>query len=200
MANASGIGSQPTPDRAEPKSAECPPDNMLPENSQESLDARLDHAIEETFPTSDPVSVTITKGPEPDRSDQEANISSADDQQGQPEQGSTEHVLDQVREALNDVAGSAAEAVGTVYSQGERYVRHAGERYPQAERYVREGQSLVGRYTTGNPLLSLFVAGALGYALAWMIHGERRNRDRRVPDYARTRRDYASQGDAQHRW
>jgi hypothetical protein len=195
MVNASGTSSQLTPNRAEPKPAECPPDNKLPENSQENLDARLDHAIEETFPTSDPVSVTITKGPEPDRSDREAGASMADDQEGQPEQGSTEHVLDQVREALNDVAGSATEAAGNVYSRGERYVRRAGERYPQAQRYVREGQDLVSRYTTGNPLLSLFIAGAFGYALAWMIHGERKNRDRYVPDYARTRRGYASQGD-----
>jgi hypothetical protein len=29
-----------------------------------------------------------------------------------------------------------------------------------------------------------------------MIHGERRNRDRHVPGYARTRHGYASQGDA----
>ena len=167
----------------------------MPENSQENLDARLDHAIEETFPTSDPVSVTITKGPAPDHSDQESHSSTADDQQGKPEQGSTEQVLDQVREALNDIAESASEAAGTVYSRGERYVRQAGEQYPQAERYIREGQSPVGRYTTGNPLLSLFVAGAVGYALAWMIHGERRTRSKHVPDYARTRRGYASQGD-----
>ncbi len=33
----------------------------LPENSKENLDKKLDHAIEETFPTSDPVSVSITK-------------------------------------------------------------------------------------------------------------------------------------------
>jgi len=55
MVNSPGISSQPTSDRAEPQSAECPPDNKLPENSQENLDARLDHAIEETFPTSDPL-------------------------------------------------------------------------------------------------------------------------------------------------
>ena len=36
--------------------------NPHPENSRENLDRKLDHAIEETFPTSDPVSVTITKG------------------------------------------------------------------------------------------------------------------------------------------
>jgi len=191
MVNASGISSQLTPDRAEPKPAECPPDNKLPENSQENLDARLDHAIEATFPTSDPVSVTITKGPEPDRSDQEAGASMAEEQQGQPRQGSTEHVLDQVREALNDVAGSATEVVGAVYRQGENYARQAGERYPQAQRYVREGQSLVARYTTENPLLSLFMAGAIGYALAWMIHRERRNQEPDVPDYGRTDRGYA---------
>ena len=127
MVNASGISSQSTPDRAEPKPAECPPDNKLPENSQENLDARLDHAIEETFPTSDPVSVTITKGPEPARADQEARSSSADDQQSRPEQAPIEHVLDQVREALNDVAGSASEAAGNVYSRG-RALRPTGTR------------------------------------------------------------------------
>ena len=36
-------------------------DKKLPENSQKSLDKKLDHALEETFPTSDPVSVKITK-------------------------------------------------------------------------------------------------------------------------------------------
>ena len=119
-----------------------------------------------------------------------------DDQQSRAEQGPTEHVLDQVREALNDVAGSASEVAGTVYSHGERYARQVGEQYPQAQHYARDARRLVTRHTTGNPLLSLFVAGAIGYALAWMIHGERRNRDRHVPDYARTRHGYASQGDA----
>ena len=37
------------------------PDRDLPENSQSNLDRRLDHALEETFPTSDPVSVSITR-------------------------------------------------------------------------------------------------------------------------------------------
>jgi ElaB/YqjD/DUF883 family membrane-anchored ribosome-binding protein len=191
MVNASGVSSQSTPDQEEGKSPLCPPDNKLPENSQENLDARLDHAIEETFPTSDPVSVTITKGPKPERSDQEAGASTAEEQQGRAEQGSAEHVLDQVREALNDVAGSASEAAGNVYSRGERYVRQAGERYPQAQRYVRESQSLVTQYTTGNPLLSLVMAGAIGYALAWMIHRERRNQEPDVRDYGRTDRGYA---------
>ena len=33
----------------------------LPENSTENLDRKLDHALEETFPTSDPVSVSFTR-------------------------------------------------------------------------------------------------------------------------------------------
>ena len=36
-------------------------DDKLPENSKKNLDKKLDHALEETFPTSDPVSVKITK-------------------------------------------------------------------------------------------------------------------------------------------
>ncbi|ANY77490.1 hypothetical protein BB934_04005 [Microvirga ossetica] len=196
MVNASGVSSQSTPDREEHKSAECPPDNKLPENSQENLDARLDHAIEETFPTSDPISVTITKGPEPH---QEANSSLADDQQSRAEQGSIEHVLDQVREALNDVAGNATEAAGNVYSQGERYARQAREQYPEAERYIREGQQAVTHRVTESPLLALFVAGAIGYALAWLIHGQRRGPDEHVPDYGRTNRGYAPQRDEQRR-
>ena len=196
MVNAPSISSQSTPDRAEPKPAECPPDNKLPENSQENLDARLDHAIEETFPTSDPVSVTVTKGPKPD---QEARSSSADDQQSRPEPAPIEHVLDQVREALNDVAGSASEAAGNVYSQGERYARQARERYPEAERYIREGQQAVTHRVTESPLLVLFVAGAIGYALAWLIHGQRRGPDEHVPEYGRTNQGYAPHRDEQRR-
>ena len=36
-------------------------DEHLEENSKKALDKKLDHALEETFPTSDPVSVKITK-------------------------------------------------------------------------------------------------------------------------------------------
>jgi ElaB/YqjD/DUF883 family membrane-anchored ribosome-binding protein len=162
-------------------------------------DATLDHAIEETVPTSDPVSVTITKGPKPDRPEQEARPSSADDQQGQPEQGSTQQVLDQVREALSDVTDQASGTARDAYDQGRRYVRQAGERYPQVERHVREGQQAVTYRMAENPLLSLVVAGAIGYVLAWMIHGQRHGRDEHVPDYGRTNRGYAPHRDEQSR-
>jgi len=42
-------------------SATAQSDRKLPENSKENLDEKLDNAIEETFATSDPISVNITK-------------------------------------------------------------------------------------------------------------------------------------------
>jgi hypothetical protein len=55
----------------------------------------------------------------------------------------------------------------------------------------------VTQQVTGNPLLALFMAAAAGYALAWLIHGERKNRDPDVPDYGRTGRGYAPHRDQQ---
>ena len=170
--NAPGVSSQSPPDKEERQSAECPPDTQLPENSQENLDTRLDHAIEETFPTSDPISVTITKGPEPERPGQDARASSADDQ-APTEQDSTEHLLDQVREALHDVTEQASGTAREVYDRGEQYVRQAREQYPEAERSIRTGQRVVTQRVTENPLLALFMAGVAGYALAWLIHGKK---------------------------
>jgi hypothetical protein len=188
--NSRSASNQPFPSE-KGKPGECPPDNNLTENSQENLDARLDHAIEETFPTSDPISVHITKGPEPDRHDQEALPSSADDHLEQSEQDPTEHLLDQVREALLDVTDSVSGAARDAYDQGRRYVQQAGERYPQAERYVREGQQAMTHRVTGNPLLAVLMAGVAGYALGWLIHGRWQGQDKGVPDYGRTRRGYA---------
>jgi ElaB/YqjD/DUF883 family membrane-anchored ribosome-binding protein len=195
MVNASGMTSKPTPDRQEDKSADPPSDNNLAENSQENLDARLDHAIEETFPTSDPVSVTITKGPEPDRSAEVALASVADDQQGHSEQEPTEEVLDQVREALQGVVDQTSGAARNLYNQREHYAQRAREQYPRAVRHVREVQQAVTQHVTGNPLLTLLIAGVAGYVLARLIHSERQSRKPYVPDYGRTDRGYAPHRD-----
>ena len=194
MTNSSRVN-RPTGPHDERQPAECPPDNKLRENSQENLNARLDHGIEETFPTSDPVSVHITKGPMPDRSDQEPRSSSADDQQDRPEQDTADQLLDQVREAMLDVTDSASEAARDAYNQGSRYVRQAREQYPETERYVREGQQAVSQQVARNPLLALFMAGVAGYALAWLIHGRWQGQDNGVPDYGRTQRGYAPSRD-----
>ena len=184
MANSPITDNQSMP--SEPRNpAECPPDCDLPENSKENLDTKLDHAIEETFPTSDPVSVNITKGGAIDYDQQDA-----------------ESVLDQVRDALSDVTESASGAAREAYSQGQDYVRQARERYPEAERYYQDGSRAVSQRVTETPWLSLAVAGAAGYGLAWMIHGRRERRRDQVPDYARTRPGDARIGinDARREW
>lgn len=193
MENAPDVSSQSPSDRDD-KPSEHPSDNRLAENSQENLDARLDHAIEETFPTSDLVSVTITKGPEPDRPDEIALASAADDQQGHTEQESTEEVLDQVREALQDVVDQASSAARDLYNGGERFARRVRGQHPEAERHIRESQRAVTQRVTG-PLLALFMAEVAGYALARLIHGGRQERKVDVPDYGRTDRGYAPHRD-----
>ena len=60
-----------------------------------------------------------------------------------------------------------------MYNRGEHYVRQAREQYPEAERSIRTGQRVVTQRVTENPLLALFMAGVAGYALAWLIHGEK---------------------------
>jgi ElaB/YqjD/DUF883 family membrane-anchored ribosome-binding protein len=180
------------------KPGECPPDSELPENSQENLDARLDHAVEETFPTSDPISVHITAGPEPDRQGQESPSSSADDHLGQPEQDPTEHLLDQVREALLDATDSVSGAARDAYDSGSRYVRQVREQYPEAEQYIRDGQRAVTHRVAENPLLALFMAGVAGYALGWLIHGRWQGQDNGVPDYGRTSRGFAPHRGVHH--
>lgn len=199
MVNASSANNPPVSPEKARQPAECPPDNKLPENTQENLDAKLDHAIEETFPTSDPVSVNITKGGAIDYDQQNTASSATAASPNQAEQDTADDLLDQVREALSDVAGSASEAARKAYDQGERYVRQARERYPEAGRYYQAGRQAVSQRVTESPWLALFVAGAAGYALAWMIHGTGGGQSGRVPDYARTRPGYSPHRDEYRR-
>jgi hypothetical protein len=68
-------------------------DKTLPENSKENLDRKLDHAVEETFPTSDPVSVQITKGGAIDYDEHGNAISHESGGSGQNTSGSAEGVV-----------------------------------------------------------------------------------------------------------
>jgi hypothetical protein len=165
-------------------------DNALPENSKENLDRKLDHAIEETFPTSDPVSVSITKGGAIDYDAEDAAASTAPGGSRSDAQSAAENRLGQAKAPLAGVAGSASEAAQEAYDRGEHYARAARERYPEAERYYREGTQTVRQRAAENPLLTLLLGVGLGYVLARMIHGGS-DRDKGVPDYARTRQGYA---------
>ncbi len=191
MVNVPSANSSPVSREMAPQRRECPPDSNLPENAKENLDAKLDHAIEETFPTSDPVSVSITKGGAIDY-DREANASpAAAEGTEQPEQNAAESLLDVVRETLGNVSETVPASAREAYSQGKRFVRQVRDRYPEAERYYRAGGRTVEQRVTESPWLSLLVAGAVGYGLAWLVHGGWSHRAERVQDYARTRRGYA---------
>jgi hypothetical protein len=194
-----GKPKSPVPGEARNQSEPCPPDCDLPENSPENLDVRLDHAIEETFPTSDPISVTITKQAVAEVP-REAASATPDSQrrldQDQAEQETAEKLLDGVRETLQEVTQTASGIAHDAYDEGRRRVRQARERYPQAEQYYQEGRRANSQRAAKNPLMSLLLAAA-GYVVAWMLHHQRRERGEHVPDYGRTTRSYAPHRDAQ---
>ncbi len=181
-------------------------DKDLPENSQENLDRKLDHAVKETFPTSDPVSVTITKGGaidydengKPITSSQPQGGGSGGDLMGQAQAtlgtaaASASEMVDQAKETLSEAAATASSMARGAYEQGQRYARQAAERYPEAERYYRQSSQAVREYVPENPVLILLLGAVAGYGIARVIHrsGRRGRDDRQVPRYTRTRQGY----------
>jgi len=102
--------------------------------------------------------------------------------------GTAEGVVGQAAEAAHNVAESTSKLARDTYETGTRYVREGLSRYPEAGRYLSEGSRAVGRPVEQNPVLALLAAGAVGYLLAYLIHGGGFQSLREsVPDYARTR-------------
>jgi ElaB/YqjD/DUF883 family membrane-anchored ribosome-binding protein len=99
-------------------------------------------------------------------------------------------VVGQATEAVRHVAESASELAQDTYQRGAGYVRDGLDRYPEAGRSIREGTQAVSRPVEQHPLTAILVAGAVGYLLAYLIHGSGFRGGREdVPDYGRTR-DY----------
>ena len=95
----------------------------------------------------------------------------------------TEGVVDQAAEAVRNVAEGAGELARDTYEQGSRYMRDAWNSLPDLDRYGRA----VSRPIEENPLVAMVLAGAMGYILAYFIHGTGSQwSSPRVPDYART--------------
>ena len=103
---------------------------------------------------------------------------------GRGSEGTVESLVGQASETVRQVAGQASETVRQVadqaaevghdmYERGRRYVDEGRRRYPEAERYYREGTRAVSHQVEESPLLAIAIAGAVGYALAWLIHGRR---------------------------
>jgi hypothetical protein len=77
--------------------------------------------------------------------------------QGNNPQGGAEHLYEQAKGAVSDVADRASEMWDDVYEQGGRY--------------YREGSRVVAN-VDGSALAFALVAGAVGYALAYLVHGQ----------------------------
>ena len=165
-------------------------DRTISENSQENLDRKLDHAIKETFPKSDPVSVTTTKGGAIDYDEQGVATSGPDGVPLEGKPATAGNLLDEAKDTLSELTSSATAAASEAYGQGKRFVQDAADQYPEAERYYRKGAQVVRQQASENPLLMLLGGVFLGYALAWMIHSGSAE-DKRVPTSARTRQRFA---------
>jgi hypothetical protein len=166
-------------------------DKTLPENAKDNLDRKLDHAIEETFPTSDPVSVSVTKGGAIDYGREDATGPTRRRPSRQGDRTPAESFVGQARQAAGNLADDASEAAREAYDRGRRFVGAARERYPEVERYYREGSEAVRHRAAENPLLTLLAGIGIGYAIAWLLHSGGSRERESVPDFARTRRGYA---------
>jgi hypothetical protein len=164
-------------------------DKALPENSPHNLDRKLDHAIEETFPTSDPVSVSITKGGAIDYEASEQGGSSG------RHRGSgasmAENLLGRGSEAISGVSEAASTAARAAYGRGREYLRSSRQAFPVAERYYRAGVGTMQRHSALTTLAALVAGIAIGYGLSATLRA-RRSDTGRVPDYARSRRRYSA--------
>src|SRR5687767_2254159 len=71
--------------------------------------------------------------------------------------GGPESMYEQASEAVSNVADRASDMLDDAYEQGARYYRDVG----------------------GSTMGAVIVAGVVGYALAWLIHGEQSYSGRR---------------------
>jgi len=95
----------------------------------------------------------------------------------------TESLLDQIREALGDIAEGVPEPARDVYEPGSVDGRAGRESSPAVTRHGGLESRSLGQRVMDNPWAWLLAAGGLGYSLAWMIYrsrGEERNRHSRV--------------------
>ena len=81
-----------------------------------------------------------------------------------------EGIVDQVGGAARNAYGQAKEAVRSVASDLPDYVDQATD---LGERYYREGNRAISRTLGEDRIAGFMIAGAIGYGLAWLIHGRR---------------------------
>ena len=87
--------------------------------------------------------------------------------QPENEKASVENATDPVRQVVEGAAQLAEKA----RKSGERYFEEGRRRLPEAEEYYRQGRDALSSQVKEEPLVAILVAGALGYLLAYLIHG-----------------------------
>jgi len=78
-----------------------------------------------------------------------------------------EDLVGQATEAVRNVASSASDLAQDTYERGARYVRDGWDSLPDVDRYSQA----VSRPVEQNPVLAILAAGAVGYLVAYLVHG-----------------------------
>ena len=94
----------------------------------------------------------------------------------QPSSGSTSGMADQAREALQNVTERAADTLSDVSRRGADY--------------YRQGSQVVGNADTAT-MAGLFIAGAIGFGIGWLVFGQ----PSRSGDYVARRMSHSSERD-----
>ena len=79
-------------------------------------------------------------------------------------------IVEQAAGAAQNALGQARDAVRGVAADVPDYVDRAVD---AGERYYRRGNQALSRTLGDDQIVGLLIAGAIGYGLAWMIHGRR---------------------------
>jgi ElaB/YqjD/DUF883 family membrane-anchored ribosome-binding protein len=130
----------------------------------------IDDTVDDSFPASDPPAWTTTG------SKSVAAKSDPDDETQTSNKGAS-HLLGQAEDMVRHVADQASTFARDTYKRGEQYIQEGRRRFPETERYYREARDTIAQPIETHPIAALIIAGAIGYGLAWLIHGHTRSSD-----------------------
>lgn len=81
--------------------------------------------------------------------------------------GTVQNVAGQARDTLRDVAGQAGGIAQDALARGRDALPDS------ANQAYRDGRAIVSDQVRESPLNALLIAGAAGYAIAWLVHSRK---------------------------